>query len=80
MPVIPWLIHRRWPKLHMDMVITPLLCYTLGYLASGINSGNFVAFLLAVWSQWYMRKYRATWYRKYKCVERRPSDFALRAT
>lgn len=45
-PVIPWVIHRYYPKLRANLVVTPLLCYTLGYLAAGINSGNFVAFLL----------------------------------
>jgi hypothetical protein len=37
----------------------------LGFLSVGINSSVFTSFVLAIVSQWYLRKYRATWFRKY---------------
>jgi hypothetical protein len=38
---------------------------TLGYLSVGINSSIFTTFCLALYSQYYLRKYRPRWYRKY---------------
>jgi hypothetical protein len=51
--------------MHFDAVITPMLCYGLGYLSVGINSSVFTTFCLAVFSQYYLRKYRPKWFRKY---------------
>ncbi|KAF8801509.1 hypothetical protein BYT27DRAFT_7114855, partial [Phlegmacium glaucopus] len=34
----------------------------------GINSSLFTSFLLAIYSQYYLRKYHATWFRKYNSV------------
>ena len=64
-PVPFWLIHRYFPKVHADKVVTPVLCWTLGYLSVGINSSVFTTFLLAVFSQYYLRVYRPRWFRKY---------------
>jgi hypothetical protein len=38
---------------------------TIGYLSMGINSSVFTAFMLAVLSQYYLRKFRPRWFRKY---------------
>ncbi|GAA5847863.1 hypothetical protein JCM9279_006672 [Rhodotorula babjevae] len=57
--------HRFFPRLGADKVVVPLLVYAFGYLNAGINSQNFFCVLLAFWSQWYLRKYRSTWFRKY---------------
>ncbi|KAF9002895.1 peptide transporter MTD1 [Cyathus striatus] len=64
-PVPFWLIHRYYPKLGAKNVITPILCWTLGYLSVGINSSVFTTFCLSVFSQYYLRKYRPRWFRKY---------------
>ncbi|KAF6763837.1 peptide transporter MTD1 [Ephemerocybe angulata] len=64
-PIPFWLIHKRWPKVKADKVVTPILCWTIGYLSVGINSSVFTTFLLAVFSQYYLRRYRPTWFRKY---------------
>jgi hypothetical protein len=42
-----------------------LILGTLGYLSVGINSSVFTTFMLAVFSQHYLRRYRASWFRKY---------------
>jgi OPT family small oligopeptide transporter len=64
-PIPFWIAHRIWPKFGFNYVFTPVLVAELGYLAVGINSSIFTTFCLAVFSQYYLRKYRATWFRKY---------------
>ncbi|PPQ75658.1 hypothetical protein CVT24_010578 [Panaeolus cyanescens] len=44
-PIPFWLIHKRWPKINADKVVTPILCWTLGYLNVGINSSVFTTFM-----------------------------------
>ncbi|RDB18213.1 Oligopeptide transporter 9 [Hypsizygus marmoreus] len=64
-PLPFWLLHRYYPKLGANKVVTPILCWTLGYLSVGINSSVFTTFCLAVFSQYYLRRYRPGWFRKY---------------
>ncbi|TFK37218.1 peptide transporter MTD1 [Crucibulum laeve] len=64
-PLPFWLVHKKFPKLGADKVVTPILCWTLGYLSVGINSSIFTTFCLAVFSQYYLRRYRPGWFRKY---------------
>ncbi|KAJ7027092.1 OPT oligopeptide transporter [Mycena alexandri] len=64
-PIPFWLLHRRFPDFGYNKVFTPVLCAELGFLAVGINSSTFSSFLLAIFSQYYLRKYRPTWFRKY---------------
>ncbi|CAA7263920.1 unnamed protein product [Cyclocybe aegerita] len=64
-PVPFWIIHQFWPKSGAKQVVTPILCWTLGYLSVGINSSVFTTFCLAVFSQYYLRKHRPRWFRKY---------------
>jgi OPT oligopeptide transporter protein len=51
------------PDSHTNMMIFSQ--GTLGYLSAGINSSIFTTFLLALFSQYYLRKYRPRWFRKY---------------
>ncbi|SJL14148.1 related to peptide transporter [Armillaria ostoyae] len=64
-PIPFWLLHKKYPKFGFDKVFTPILVAELGYLSVGINSSVFTSFVLAVFSQYYLRKYHATWFRKY---------------
>ncbi|KAF8147837.1 peptide transporter MTD1 [Crassisporium funariophilum] len=64
-PIPFWIVHRFYPRLGANHVVTPILCWTLGYLSVGINSSVFTTFCLAVFSQYYLRKYRPGWFRKY---------------
>jgi hypothetical protein len=50
-----------------DLTLTPFsqLCWALGYLSVGINSSVFTTFLVAIFSQYYLRIHRPTWFRKY---------------
>ncbi|KAF9031336.1 peptide transporter MTD1 [Hymenopellis radicata] len=64
-PIPFWIIHQKFPKLGANHVVTPILCWTLGYLSVGINTSVFTTFCLAVFSQYYLRRYRPRWFRKY---------------
>ncbi|KAF7339054.1 Oligopeptide transporter 3 [Mycena venus] len=64
-PVPFYILHRFYPKLGANHVMTPVLCWTLGYLSVGINTSVFTTFLLALFSQYYLRRYRPRWFRKY---------------
>ncbi|KIY67540.1 OPT oligopeptide transporter [Cylindrobasidium torrendii FP15055 ss-10] len=64
-PIPFYLLHKKFPKVGFNFVFTPILVAELGYLSVGINSSVFTSFLLAIFSQYYLRKYRATWFRKY---------------
>ncbi|KAJ7760820.1 peptide transporter MTD1 [Mycena maculata] len=64
-PVPFWIAHCFFPKLGANRVVTPILCWTLGYLSVGINTSIFTTFLLAVFSQYYLRRFRPRWFRKY---------------
>ena len=45
--------------------LPPHLEGTLGYLSVGINSSIFTTFCMTMFSQYYLRKYRPGWFRKY---------------
>ncbi|KAK7680237.1 hypothetical protein QCA50_016746 [Cerrena zonata] len=64
-PVPFWILHKYFPKMGANKVVTPILCWTLGYLSVGINSSVFTTFCMAVFSQYYLRRYRPRWFRKY---------------
>ncbi|KAF6755193.1 OPT oligopeptide transporter protein-domain-containing protein [Ephemerocybe angulata] len=64
-PLPFWLIHKRWPKIGANKVITPVLCFGTGYLVVGINSSVLTMFSIAMFSQLYLRRHRPRWFRKY---------------
>ncbi|KAJ3912570.1 OPT oligopeptide transporter [Lentinula edodes] len=64
-PIPFWLLHKKWPKFGFNYVFTPILVAELGLLSVGINSSVFTTLLVALFSQYYLRKYHATWFRKY---------------
>jgi hypothetical protein len=64
-PIPTWYLHKKFPRFGWDHVFTPILVAELGYLSVGINSSVFTTFLLAVFSQYYLRKYHSRWFRKY---------------
>ncbi|KAF5368291.1 hypothetical protein D9757_010530 [Collybiopsis confluens] len=64
-PIPLWLLHKKWPKFGFNFVFTPILVAELGLLSVGINSSVFSTLLVSLFSQYYLRKYHATWFRKY---------------
>ncbi|KAE9396396.1 OPT oligopeptide transporter [Gymnopus androsaceus JB14] len=63
-PIPFWLLHKKWPKFGWNLIFTPILA-ELGFLSVGINSSVFSTLLVALFSQYYLRKYYPTWFRKY---------------
>lgn len=80
-PIPTWLLHKRYPNFGWQNIFTPILVAELGYLSVGINSSVFTSFLLAIFSQYYLRKYKATWFRKYNflCMSRSALVFSASA-
>ncbi|GAA5859277.1 hypothetical protein JCM8547_008949 [Rhodosporidiobolus lusitaniae] len=64
-PIPFYLLHLKFPKLRLNLMITPLVCYGIGFLNAGINSQNFMAMCLGAFFMGYVRVYHATWFRKY---------------
>lgn len=55
-PIPTWILHRFYPKVGWNKVFTPIMVAELGYFSIGINSSVFSSFLVAILSQWYLRK------------------------
>jgi hypothetical protein len=64
-PLPFYVAHRFFPKLGFNTVVTPIVCWCLGNLSVGINSSVFTTMLIAITSQFVLRKYASTWFRKY---------------
>ncbi|KIK66315.1 hypothetical protein GYMLUDRAFT_93594 [Collybiopsis luxurians FD-317 M1] len=64
-PIPFWFLHKKWPSVGFNSVITPMICVQIGFLSGGINSSIFMTFLLCIISQYYVRKYHPRWFRKY---------------
>jgi hypothetical protein len=55
-PIPTWILHRYYPKFGWNHVFTPIVVAELGCLSVGINSSVFTSFIVAIISQWYLRK------------------------
>ncbi|KAK8051943.1 hypothetical protein PG993_003328 [Apiospora rasikravindrae] len=67
-PLPLYLAHRYMPKYGLDKVNLPIIAWHIGYLVSGINSSILSYFLIAFWSQFYLRRYKPEWFLKYNYV------------
>ena len=67
-PVPFWLVHRRYPGLHLDYLYTPVICYFIGWLCVGINSSILSYFTIAFISQYYLRPHYPRWFAKYNYI------------
>ncbi|EIM81122.1 OPT oligopeptide transporter [Stereum hirsutum FP-91666 SS1] len=67
-PVPFWAAHRWWPKLRLDYLYTPIICYYMGWLCVGINSSITSYFAIAWFSQWYLRTRYPKWFVKYNYI------------
>lgn len=64
-PLPFYLLHRRFPKAGFDYIVTPLICWYLGYLSVGINSSVCVFFAIGFFMQFWVRKRHPKWFLKY---------------
>jgi len=60
-----WLLHRRFPKAGFNFLVTPILCWYLGYLSVGINSSVTTYFVIGFVIQLYVRRRYPEWFLKY---------------
>ncbi len=64
-PVPFWLAHRRWPRLGLDLINTPVIMFYLCYLNLGINSSVMTFFAAGFAAQWYVRRRHPNIFVKY---------------
>lgn len=55
-PLPLYFLHRRFPGRGFDYIVTPLVCWYLGYLSVGINSSVGVYFAIGFFFQFWVRK------------------------
>jgi OPT family oligopeptide transporter len=67
-PLPFYLLHRRWPSVGFDNIVTPVICWFLGYLSVGINSSTTLFFAIGFFSQFYVRKRYPNWFLKYNYI------------
>ncbi|KAI0249949.1 OPT oligopeptide transporter protein-domain-containing protein [Lactifluus subvellereus] len=67
-PIPFWIVHRYYPKLRADYLYTPLIILCMGMLAAGINSSATMFFVIAWFSQWFMRTRHPKWFAKYNYI------------
>ncbi|KAH8832033.1 OPT oligopeptide transporter [Flagelloscypha sp. PMI_526] len=64
-PIPFWLVHHYWPQLKANLILTPMLLSSIAIMNGGITSNYFMQFLLCLFSQFYLRKYKPGFFRKY---------------
>ncbi|PCH42585.1 OPT oligopeptide transporter [Wolfiporia cocos MD-104 SS10] len=65
LPVIPWLLYKRFNWAWLKLVNMAVLSYYIGDLAGGTNGYIMTWMAIGLTSHFYIRKYRAGWFRKY---------------
>ncbi|BGP57708.1 hypothetical protein JCM8202_005492 [Rhodotorula sphaerocarpa] len=64
-PLPFYVLHRFFPKAGFNTYVTPVTLWCLGNLSVGINSGIFMTVCLGFFSQFYLRRHRPSFFRKY---------------
>jgi hypothetical protein len=67
-PIPFWLLHKVAPKLRLDYWNTAIIASAMGMLELGTHSGRLVHYMVGLFSQLYLRKYRTNWFIKYNYV------------
>lgn len=69
-PLPPYFLARRFPnsplKFHLWNI--PIVAWHIGGLSTGITSSRLSFFIVAFFSQFWLRKYRGSWFLKYNYV------------
>ncbi|CCM02024.1 uncharacterized protein FIBRA_04100 [Fibroporia radiculosa] len=65
LPIIPWYIYNKYRWEWLKFVNTSVLAASIGDLAGGTNGYINTWMLIGLTSHFYIRKYRAGWFRKY---------------
>jgi hypothetical protein len=67
-PLPLYFLHRRLPHLRLDFLNTAIIAYNVGTLSVGINSSPLMLFASGFVSQYYLRKHRPVWFKKYNYI------------
>ncbi|KZP23288.1 OPT superfamily oligopeptide transporter [Athelia psychrophila] len=67
-PVPFWVVHRYYPRLRADYLYTPIIAYFIGWLCVGINASITMYFVIAWFSQWFLRTRYPRWFAKYNYI------------
>ncbi|CAK7200113.1 hypothetical protein SEUCBS139899_002803 [Sporothrix eucalyptigena] len=65
LPLPFYLLHRRFPRAGFNNVVTPVVCWYLGYLSVGINSSVMIYFIIGFVVQFHVRRRYARWFLRY---------------
>jgi len=65
LPVLPWLLWKKTNWGWLKLVNTAVLASNIGDLAGGTNGYICTIMVIGMTSHFYIRKYRAGWFRKY---------------
>lgn len=64
-PLPFYFLHRQFPSFGFDYLVTPVICWYLGYLSVGINSSVCIFFAIGFFVQFWVRKRHPRWFLKY---------------
>ncbi|KHJ32003.1 putative proton-coupled oligopeptide transporter of the plasma membrane [Erysiphe necator] len=67
-PLPFYFLHKRYPKLGLNYLVTPVICWFLGDLTGGINSSTFMFYSIGFFVQLYIRPRYPKWFMKYNYV------------
>ncbi|RFU28658.1 hypothetical protein B7463_g7691, partial [Scytalidium lignicola] len=67
-PIPFYILHRFFPKVGFNYLNVSIISWHIGWLVTGINSAIITFFLVAFWSQFYLRRYKPEWFLKFNYV------------
>lgn len=67
-PLPFYALHRLFPNVGFNLLVTPLFCFFLGLLSNGINSSLTTYFALGFFVQFWVRVRYPDWFIKYNYV------------
>jgi len=65
LPVIPWVLYKRYRWEWLKLINMSVLAFNIGDLSGGTNGYVNTIMVVGLLSHFYIRKYRAGWFRKY---------------
>jgi hypothetical protein len=63
-----WILHKIFPKMHWDYWNTAIICGALGALSHGTHSAMLMYYSIGIFAQFYLRRYRPSWFVKYNYI------------
>ncbi|KAJ3105608.1 hypothetical protein HDU96_008480 [Phlyctochytrium bullatum] len=78
--VIPWLLHKKFPNSYWHLVNVPLIVVFPGTGAGGNRSEMITPLLIGIIVNYFVKKYRHAWWKKYAYVMSAALDSGLAIT